>query len=234
MGSLINDNCCDWNHGAVFVPAYGGGYAGWGRPPPGYGGRNGWQSGNNINISGNTINTNNSRRWSPDNSRRATGAGTGPATRPATRRTRGDFGYAAGASPRPGGQAGAGNAFGGYNRASTTRQDSLRGQQSLAGARAGGSVPPRPGATRPGATRPAATKPTAAAPRPAATRPNASAPPRPTNLNRTRPNAGGAGGPAAFSARPAGADRAASLRGRGSMGSAQRQGFRPPARGRGR
>jgi Protein of unknown function (DUF3300) len=242
VGGLIADNnndWCDWNGGAVVVPRGGyGGYAGWGRPPPGYGGRNGYRSGNNVNVSGNTVNVNNSRRWSPDNSRRSA---TGGATS-ATRQTRGNFGYAAGANAGSGrGQAGAGNAFGGYNRASTARQDSARGAQSLAGARANGSVPPRAGAARPVATtaRPAATRPATATARPAATRPAGTAAnpastraiPQTGNVNRQR-NAGG-GAPPAFGVNAGGRDRVASTRGRGSMGSARRQGFKPSG-GRGR
>jgi hypothetical protein len=78
VGSLIsNNNWCDLNHGAVYVPVYrGAGYAGWGSPPPGCGGRNGWASGNNVNVSGNTINVNNAQRWSPNNNRRPANATT--------------------------------------------------------------------------------------------------------------------------------------------------------------
>jgi hypothetical protein len=227
MGSALNDNWCDWDGGAVVVPAYRGGYAGWGRPPAGYGGRNGYQSGNNVNVSGNTFNVNNSRRWSPDNSRRAAAGGTTSATRASTRPARTDFGYTAGGTARPAArQTGAGNAFGDYNRAATTRQDSARGAQSLSGARANGSVAPRAGTTRPAATRP-----TGAAPATAATRPRAAGAPQTGNLNRQRNPSGGA--PAAFNVNRGGADRAASRRGRSSMGSAQRQGFRPSG-GRGR
>ncbi len=212
VGSLINNDWCDWSRGYVYVPAYRGpgyGWAGWGRPPPGWG-YNGWNRpvhyGNtNINIT-NNINNGSIQRWQPNNNRRPNAYSGRPTTRPAAN----DFGYGKPNQPRPN-QAGAG-AFSGYGRGSTALQDSARGAQSLGGSRphnkppgAAGSLP----SYKPPANKPPINKPPA--------------------VNRSFSQGGGFGG-GVFGGGNGALDRAASHRGFGSMGSAQHNGFRPPAR----
>jgi hypothetical protein len=210
VGSLINNNCCNWGGGYVYAPHYGGGYNGWGHQPPGWN-NNGWQhnGNNNINI-GNDINIGNgaTKPWKPNNDRRPPLQNGRPGqVRPPAR----DFGYNNGrpgrggstlpANTRPGA---GGGAFGGYGNGSNTLQNSTRGQQSLGGNN-------RPGGTKP--VRPAQTKPM-----------------KPARTPQRNFNQGGGmfgGGSGQF-------NRSAGQRGAGSMGSAQRNGFKPPARGGGR
>jgi hypothetical protein len=110
VGSLIadNNNWCDWNHGAVYVPVYRGpayGWAGWGHPPAGWG-YNGWNNVNhygntNVNIHNTNINVNNAnfQRWQPNTTRRPASYGAQNGNLQANR----DFGYASGSKTGLGG-----------------------------------------------------------------------------------------------------------------------------------
>ena len=215
VGSLINDNYCDWGRGVVYVPPYRGPvYAGWGRPPPGWG-YNGWNrpvhyGDTTVNINrANQININNGsvQPWRPNNARRPTLYNTTAGTRPSTgNRGYGSAGTTVGGTARPAGAQGANNAFSGYGRGSTSQKDAARGAQSLNSAARSGNYKPPPEVSKP--------KPL---PKPSAGNFNQA------NLNR---------GPSSSSAWPApdggrGGDRAASNRGRGSLQSAQKQGFKP-------
>jgi hypothetical protein len=233
VGSLIN-NDCNWGGGYVYAPYYRGNYYGWGHPPAGWN-NNGWQhnGNNNINIGGgNTINIGNgngngngngaNRPWKPNNDRRPPMQNGRPGqVRPPAR----DFGYGNG---KPGGGAstlpanikpgnnkpGGGGAFGGYGNGNNTLQSSTRGQQSLGGNNGpgGGTKPAKPAGTKP--AKPAPTKPI----KPATTQPN---------------RGGGNGGGGLFGGGGNGGgnssyNRNAGQRGGNSMGSAKRNGFKPP------
>jgi uncharacterized protein DUF3300 len=221
VGSLINDNYCDWGRRVVYVPPYRGPvYAGWGRPPPGWG-YNGWNrpvhyGDTTVNINRfNQTNINNGsiQPWKPNETRRQSAYN----ATAATRANAANFGYGNAARPAAGtarpaaAQAGT-NAFSGYGRGSTAQQNAARGAQSLNSAARSGNYKPPAGASKP---KPPLSSGTA---RPANT----------GNLNQANLNRGGSSG-SAWPA-PGGSaerDRAASNRGRGSLQSAQKQGFKP-------
>lgn len=225
VGSLIadNNNWCDWNHGAVYVPVYRGpayGWAGWGRPPAGWG-YNGWNNvnrygNNNVNIRNTNVNVNNGnfQRWQPNATRRPAANG-GQARNLQGNR---DFGYRNANKANLGGnqlanrgQAGTNNALSGYGRGTTTQQNSARGAQSLSGGNRGGTVKPQTGSAgtyKPQGNRGQANRGTGNAGQ---------------NFNRSFGGGNGVFG----SNNGRGFDRSASQRGRGSMRSAQQHGFRP-------
>jgi Protein of unknown function (DUF3300) len=222
VGSLIadNNNWCDWNHGAVYVPVYRGpgyGWAGWGRPPAGWG-YNGWNNVNhygntNVNIHNTNINVNNAsfQRWQPNAARRPAAYGGQAGNVQANR----DFGYAngdkanlAGGQLGNRGQAGT-NALSGYGRGTTTQQNSVRGQQSLGGGSRSTVKPQTYGAAGGNTYKPQANR-TAGS----------------TGQNFNRGGLGGGNG-VFGSSNSRGFDRQASQRGGGSMRSAQQHGFKP-------
>lgn len=217
VGSLIadNNNWCDWNHGAVYVPVYRGpsyGWAGWGRPPAGWG-YNGWNNvnhygNNNVNIHNTNINVNNGsfQRWQPNATRRPAAIG-GQATNLQTQNR--DFGYASGSNNQLAnrGQAGTNNALSGYGRGTTTQQNAARGQQSLQNANRGTVKPQSTGTYKPQGNQQA----------------NRGTGNYGQNSNRSFGSGNGVFG----SNNGRGFDRQASQRGGNSMRSAQQRGFRP-------